>query len=169
MREPWKDIYVLIDPQNNIAETNETNNTASKRFTIGASVDLSVSSDGITFNPTNPREGDTVEISARVNNTGYGQPQNVLVRFYLGDPKLGGTQIGSDIVIPSIQSVGSSAANISWTIPTATGGNLHNASVLQDLKTLLKIQICDLKYGIIFCMKYSLAYAIIVHYASGGG
>ena len=30
----------------------------------------------------------------------------MLVRFYLGNPKSGGTQIGSDIIIPSIGSNG---------------------------------------------------------------
>ena len=54
----WRNIYVLIDPQNTISESNETNNTAVKTFSIGASLDLSISSTDITFNPANPREGD---------------------------------------------------------------------------------------------------------------
>ncbi|MEW6419741.1 MAG: CARDB domain-containing protein, partial [Nitrospirota bacterium] len=118
-----KDIYVLVDPQNTISESNGTNNQAVKTFLIGASLDLSVSSENISFNPSNPREGDSVEVSARVNNTGYGQPKNVLVRFYLGDPKAGGTKIGSDITIPSIGSNGSVTVTTQWNTTGHIGNN----------------------------------------------
>jgi subtilase family serine protease len=64
----YKDIYVLVDPHNTVPESNETNNTALKTFLVGSAVDLFVSDKNITFNPSGPREGDTVEISAKVTS-----------------------------------------------------------------------------------------------------
>jgi len=43
-----------------------------------------------------------------------GVAKNVKVRFYLGDPKSGGIQIGNDIVIPEISAMGSVVVNTTW-------------------------------------------------------
>ncbi|MFZ3137776.1 MAG: CARDB domain-containing protein [Thermodesulfovibrionales bacterium] len=108
-----------------------------------------LSSSDITFSIPTPTVGETITITANVKNKGTAQADNVVVQFYDGDPSAGGILIGQT-TIASISSFGSSQSTITYAIPTATGGNLHNASVLQELK---KIPICDLKYGIIFCMK----------------
>ncbi|MFZ3138147.1 MAG: prenyltransferase/squalene oxidase repeat-containing protein [Thermodesulfovibrionales bacterium] len=90
---------------------------------------LSISSSDITFSTLTPTVGETITIAANVKNTGTAQADNVLVQFYDGDPNTGGVLIG-ETTIASIPSFGSAPANTSWTVPTATGGNLHNASVL---------------------------------------
>jgi subtilase family serine protease/squalene cyclase len=118
-----KDIYVLVDPQNSISEFNEANNKAVKSFIVGASVDLNVSSSNITFTPSNPKGGDSVEISAVVRNSGLGRAENVIVRFHLGDPASGGIQIGSDIIIPEILSNGTANVSRIWDSTGHEGNN----------------------------------------------
>jgi subtilase family serine protease/prenyltransferase beta subunit len=118
-----KDIYVLVDPQNTISESNETNNQAIKTFLIGASIDLGVSSEDIIFTPSNPKEGDIVQITSTVGNSMLGTASNIKVRFYLGDPDSGGTQIGTDIVIPEISSRGTATVSTTWNTTGHTGNN----------------------------------------------
>ncbi len=69
---------------------------------------LTVSTSGITFSNTMPLSGATTTISAVISNTGYDNASNVVVRFYFGDPAVGGTQIGTDQILPFI-ALGSSA------------------------------------------------------------
>jgi uncharacterized protein YkwD len=57
------------------------------------SVDLSVSDLDIGFDPTDPDEGQDVEISAVIKNTGSTDAFPVAVNFYDGDPQSGGTLI----------------------------------------------------------------------------
>jgi subtilase family serine protease/prenyltransferase beta subunit len=119
-----KDIYILVDPNNTVLESNETNNTAVKTFIVGAAVDLGVSSKNISFNPVNPMEGDLVEISAKVTSWEYGRAENVVVRFYLGDPENGGVQIGTDQIIPSIYGRGhSETVSMIWDTTGHIGNN----------------------------------------------
>lgn len=127
-----KDIYVLVDPNNTISEANETNNVAVKTFNIGASLDLYVSSSEIVFNPPNPKEGDIVQITATVRNSMLARAKNVKVRFYLGNPYSGGTQIGSDSIIPEISSYGVAAVSTTWDTTWHFGYNDIYASVDPD-------------------------------------
>jgi subtilase family serine protease len=98
----YKDIHVLVDPLNTVAEYDESNNSAIKTFIVGAAVDLYVTNNDLNFNPLGPREGDLVEISAEIHNLELGRPEDITVRFYHGDPEADGVQIGSDIFIPEI-------------------------------------------------------------------
>ncbi len=82
---------------------------------------LAVSSSGITFSNSMPQSGVTTTISAVISNKGYDNASNVIVRFYLGDPLAGGTQIGTDQIIPFI-ALGSSAQATIIASFTGTGG-----------------------------------------------
>jgi large repetitive protein len=82
---------------------------------------LAVSSSGITFSNSMPQSGATTTISAVISNTGYDNTSNVIVRFYLGDPSAGGTQIGTDQIRPFI-ALGSSAQATITASFTGTGG-----------------------------------------------
>ncbi len=82
---------------------------------------LAVSSSGITFSNSMPQSGATTTISAVISNTGYDNASNVIVRFYLGDPASGGTQIGTDQIIPFITLGSSAQASITASF-TGTGG-----------------------------------------------
>jgi subtilase family serine protease len=72
---------------------------------------LTVSS--ISFSKPMPKEGESVTITATVKNTGLDSASNIIVRFFSGDPSSGGTQIGTDQIIPSLAIGASSQAAIS--------------------------------------------------------
>ncbi len=80
---------------------------------------LSVSSSDITFSNSAPKVGDTITITAIIHNEGPAAANNVVVRFFDGDPSVGGAFIGT-VTIASIPAYGSSQASVSWTIPTAS-------------------------------------------------
>ncbi len=82
---------------------------------------LTVASSGITFSNPMPQSGATTTISVAIRNTGYDNASNVIVRFYLGDPTVGGTQIGMDQIIPSLL-VGSTAQASITASFAGTGG-----------------------------------------------
>src|SRR4030043_893736 len=109
-----KNIYVLVDPQNSIMESNETNNTVIKTFTVGAGVDLAVSAYDISTVPEYYTVGDTIEISAKVSNIGEGYlaSKESLGRFYIVARDSGGVQIGSDVILPALQMGKSATATI---------------------------------------------------------
>ena len=115
-------IYVILDKDNSVAESDETNNAATKTFTVGAAVDLSVSASDITFSSLNTKEGDSVTVSTQVRNVAPGTARNVVVRFYLGDPAAGGTQIGSDIILPAVPAGSTAAVSTQWN-STGHAGN----------------------------------------------
>jgi hypothetical protein len=61
--------------------------------------DFSINSSDIIINETNPKENQSVIINATIYNLAGADTQNVTVRFYNGDPDLGGTIIGTNIFI----------------------------------------------------------------------
>ena len=82
---------------------------------------LTVTTTGITFSNSMPQSEATTTISAVVSNTGYDNASNVIVRFYLGDPAVGGTQIGTDQVIQLIAIGSWSQASVTASF-SGTGG-----------------------------------------------
>jgi beta propeller repeat protein len=79
---------------------------------------LAIVPDNISFNTTGPVEGETVTITALINNLGENSQNNVVVRFYAGDPDAGGTQIDSDQTIPTIPAGGMESAAVDWLAAT---------------------------------------------------
>lgn len=83
-----------VDPDGLVAEKVETDNVASKAFTLNPRPDLSILTSDITLSPASPEEGDMVTISATVRNvtaTTISTSTTFLVRIYDGDPNAGGT------------------------------------------------------------------------------
>jgi len=72
----------------------------------------------IVLSKTEPREGDSIRIAARVRNLGLAEiPAPVTVRFYKGDPATGGTLIGDGIIDSAIAPRTSRNAVVTWHIP----------------------------------------------------
>jgi len=117
------DIYIVIDKTNSIEEGNETNNQAIKIIQVGGGVDLSITTNDISFSPANPVEGNTVTVTATIHNESETGVTNVLVRFYLGDPDSGGSQIGNDINISSISARGTANISTTWDSTGHAGSN----------------------------------------------
>jgi len=80
-----------------------------------AKVDLTLTSDDISFSDPTPGDGDLVTIYATVHNKGnLGTMMPVKVRFFDGDPSAGGTKIGSDYDAGFMMSDGSANAQVIW-------------------------------------------------------
>jgi len=94
------DIEVIIDSDDRVTESDETNNTASNSITIGAGgpapeeADLTVSSEDIAFTPASPNDEETIRIEAVVKNIGQDSATLVKAQFYDGDPIKGGAFLG---------------------------------------------------------------------------
>lgn len=74
----------------------------------------------VTFSDDNPTEGDQITVRALVTNKGGFPAEQVLVRFYNGDPKKGGVQIGED-TIGDLARKEQATAEIAWTVINLTG------------------------------------------------
>ena len=75
----------------------------------------------ILFTPDEPKEGDLVEIRARIEDTG-GISSTTEISFYDGDPDLDGKKIGTTKVI-SVPAGGSNSASVNWDTTDDGGGH----------------------------------------------
>ncbi|HEY0158556.1 MAG TPA: CARDB domain-containing protein [Thermoanaerobaculia bacterium] len=85
-------IRAVVDPDNTIAESNETNNTASRSISVSpaSNVDFKVAT--VTANPSRPAAGQSITIRATVENGGSEAGESTL-GFYDGAPGHGGKLI----------------------------------------------------------------------------
>ncbi|MEM2130180.1 MAG: hypothetical protein QXZ70_06245 [Candidatus Bathyarchaeia archaeon] len=88
-------------------------------------------------NNTSPYLPEKFWLSVTAKNVGAATANNVIVRFYLGNPDQGGTQIGADQALGTIASGGQAKATVEWTL----SGNVENqglfarAFVTSDINT----------------------------------
>jgi len=87
-------ITVVLDPQDGIDEISEDNNTAFATLQVLSLPDFAVSNTSISFSPEAPREGDSVSVSAVVQNKGEQPAVNIPVAFRAGSDLLGTATIG---------------------------------------------------------------------------
>jgi protocatechuate 3,4-dioxygenase beta subunit len=79
-------IYIWVDADNTIGETDDTNNMANITITV-IKTDLSVSKTNISIEPSNPIDsGYNITINATIFNNVNVNVTNVIVGFYYGDP-----------------------------------------------------------------------------------
>ncbi|GIV78085.1 MAG: hypothetical protein KatS3mg050_2479 [Litorilinea sp.] len=109
-----RQIQLVVDPNDTIAESDETDNTATTSLTVAPppAPNLVVQSSDIRFTPSSPSAGDLVTVTVTVRNTGQRNANNVEVRFT--DVTNGGnTPIGTQ-TIASIPSGGSGIAQVAY-------------------------------------------------------
>ena len=75
----------------------------------------------LSFSPASPIEGQSVTISGVVINDGVLDIQNVRVSLFAGDPAAGGTQIGADIVLPSLPALTQLPVSFTWNTEGSAG------------------------------------------------
>jgi len=115
-------IYLQIDPDDLVDEFKEDNNIASNSILIAP--DVSITEEDIAFSDENPVLGNIVTISATVHNIGGSDANDVVVRFYDGNPDAprsgipqgvnGGVQIADDQIIATIPVGGTETASVDW-------------------------------------------------------
>jgi subtilase family serine protease len=119
-------IYVQVDPENQITEIKEDDNSAFVTFKILSLPDLTLSTNSITFNPSAPKDGDTVAVTVTVQNKGEQNALNVTVRAHEISATIG-TQ-----VIPSIAGNSQGVATISYNTTGKSGPHQITAIVDPD-------------------------------------
>ncbi|RLT43945.1 MAG: hypothetical protein DWI57_03745, partial [Chloroflexi bacterium] len=114
-------IEVVADRNNLIAESNEKDNSAQAKFTVGVAAlpNLNIKSDNIGFNPDVPASGDQVTIVATILNDGGADAGQVIVSFVEGGT--GGSPIGQPQTIDSIPAGGSASAQVTFDTSGRTG------------------------------------------------
>ena len=138
LSEGIHEIYVLIDPDNTLRETNKGNNIAFKAITVSprfVDQDLFINASDIGMNPVAPWDGAKVIVSAVVQSSGIRDIQNVPVAFYDGDPSQGGGLI-DQTVIPNIPANESAQVQVQW--DTLGKSGLHYIHVVVDPQNLIK-------------------------------
>jgi len=132
--EDMTQVWMVVDPEDTIAEADEHNNATYIDTIVSEKPNL------VLLDPsfvTVEREGDTVTLTAAVRNwdlwglnPGNAVVENVVVRFFDGDPEAGGTQIGTDQVIPRIVAGEYGYATVKWNVKGLSG--THRVHVLVD-------------------------------------
>lgn len=82
-REGAHDIYVSLDPFNEIPEADESNNLAYKIIHVRTLPDLSIRQQDIGFTNPRPRAGERINILAMIHNIESEPANNFTVSFYL--------------------------------------------------------------------------------------
>ncbi len=120
----WKyNLYLVIDPLNSVAESDEGNNQISFALTVINDLpDLVLPPAGISYTPNNPFVGDIIQISYIVLNKGSMDcSQSVNIEFYDGVPGAGNI-IGAVQVSEPIATGGTTLVNFSWNTEGASEG-----------------------------------------------
>lgn len=110
-----RDVGVVVDPNNTINESKESDNSTETRLSLTApsAPNLVMLKSNIGFDPVAPVEGETVTIRATVRNDGDAEATNVLVQFVDGT-KNASTPIGEQQTIASIPAGGSGIAEVTY-------------------------------------------------------
>lgn len=100
-------IKAVIDPENKVTESDESNNEKTVDFT-GTPSDLTVSD--IVWNPTNPPVGSSATFTVSIKNQGSGDALGTYVYYFID-----GSKIDYDS-INSLSSGGSTTSTFSWIV-----------------------------------------------------
>lgn len=119
LREGETEVFVVIDPANAVAESDETNNRASKavggkpgvedpdaakaakaKVSSREATDVWIAARDIVhfFHPADSSELNNLMVGVVIHSTGAGILPQVASRFYLGDPEKGGKIIGTGLL-----------------------------------------------------------------------
>jgi len=130
-------IQVVVDPNNFIAELDETDNEASTTLPIDppSAPNLMMLASNIAFNPALPGEGDQVSITAIVRNTGTEVAEDILVQF-IDITNSGLNPIGLEQTIDAIAPGESGTAHIVYDTSGLAGN--RRIQVLVDSPNLIE-------------------------------
>jgi subtilase family serine protease len=104
-------VTAVIDAAELIVEIDEGNNRA-RRILVDRP-DLSIGVDNLELVPTDPLEGDPVQVVLTVRNAGTAEATDVPIEVFEGEPGLGGTSVFSEEV-PFISPGGNRVLSFSW-------------------------------------------------------
>ena len=133
-------ILVFADPDEKIAETDRDNNFKSTDLQVLGRPDITMRINDMQISPEGPIPiGTRVYLNATIWNKGETDAENVIVRFYDGDPSSGGKIIqwkenNPSVTIDELGAGSYRRVNLQW---TATGGGEHEIFAVMDLSDII--------------------------------
>ncbi|HVR40140.1 MAG TPA: CARDB domain-containing protein, partial [Thermoanaerobaculia bacterium] len=106
-------LYVVVDPENRVAEIDESNNSGFAALT-DQYIDLSITNDGLVLPRTPLTAGQQVTVRAVVRNLGVLPATNVQIQIYDDLPQTGGNKVVDTFV--SIPAQGKVVIPATWTL-----------------------------------------------------
>jgi subtilase family serine protease/flagellar hook assembly protein FlgD len=129
-------LLVRADPFDLLPETREDDNALALTLRVRPSAlpNLAVTGAEVTIDPDPLREGESATIRATVRNTGTAPSEPCIVRFFLGDPKEGGTPI-SDASLGGLGAGAATTVSVTWPSVAVRGsiGLFVVADVLEEV------------------------------------
>ncbi|MCC6167020.1 MAG: S8 family serine peptidase [Caldilineaceae bacterium] len=115
-------IQVVVDPNNTIPESSESDNSATATLKRSASsqANLVITAGNISFSPATPTAGDTVTIRAVILNSGAADAQDIVVQFSDATDS-SSLPIGPHQVIASIPAGSSAEVQVTYTTQGKAG------------------------------------------------
>jgi hypothetical protein len=102
--------------------------------TLKIAGDLAIANGDISFSNKYPAENENITVFGLVRNIANKTEQNVLIRFYEGDPDNGGFQIGTDR-FANLSALGNKTVNVTW---TAKIGNYSLYAKIDPLDSIVE-------------------------------
>lgn len=113
-------VFVAADADQQVAESDESNNLALYTLNVLPFADIAVSSAAMTLVPSQPAPGTPQQVQAVVRNLGAQTAQNIVVRLYEGSAATG-VAVGNDQVITELAAGAEITLNWSWTFGLQPG------------------------------------------------
>lgn len=141
-------LFVAIDADQQVAETDEGNNLALQTVNVLPFADIAVASAAMQLTPSAPAVGAPQQVSAVVRNLGAQPAQNVVVRLLEGGAE-SGIAIGADQVIAELAAGAETTLSWSWTFGLQPGARqltllADPARALRENQTLNNLAILPL-------------------------
>ena len=107
-------IQIIADVQNNVEESDETNNSGGVNFTAAtiARPDLTIPAGGLTTNPENPLPATVFEYRITVANIGNENAPSSRLVVSDGNPQMAGSVRLADAVVPAIPAGGRTTVSV---------------------------------------------------------
>ncbi len=112
-------VFVVVDPQDLIAEYDETDNRGFRPFDVLGLPDLVLTTAAVVLDPAFPRASEPVDVRATLRNLGAQTASATVLRAWEGEPQ-SGVLIG-DVAVPGLAPGASASVELSWT-PAAPPG-----------------------------------------------
>ena len=113
------EIFAVVDRGHAIPEFAEDDNSAFVTMSVRSLPDLSMGAASIRFEPSFPRQGEPVTITATILNGGGQNAHGVVVSFFDGNPAVGGVAIGSSVPVGDIAAGGLATAHVALSSASA--------------------------------------------------
>ncbi len=123
--------FVVADPDNQLIELSENDNTAFAQGLVRSIPDASVTVAGISLTPANPVPGEPVQAVVTVHNFGQQPLIGLQVRLLDGAPPQG-TAVAADQVATNIPGGGTAQLTWNWTYAEGAGARSLSAQLDPD-------------------------------------